>query len=217
MRVSAPGTCLAVPRALVPVPSRPSTTQHDPARPAGPCFPRGTQVPFVKIVSPNGLVGMSEAAKAAHIARVFDDAHKSPLSLVVLDELERLVEWVRIGPRFSNVVLQTLLTCVKRVPRTSKLAIIATTSSAATLEQLELLDAFNVSLHVPSLGHAEAMQVLHELGVSNIAAIEPTLRTVSKAIAIKKLMLVVEMSITPGKVVDPRRFATTLQETGLLD
>ena len=43
-------------------------------------------------VSPNSLVGVPEAGKAAAIARVFDDAHKSPLSLVVLDELERLLE-----------------------------------------------------------------------------------------------------------------------------
>ena len=40
------------------------------------------------------------------IAKVFDDAHKSPLSMVVLDDLERLLEYVRIGPRFSNLVLQ---------------------------------------------------------------------------------------------------------------
>lgn len=39
--------------------------------------------PFVKLISPNGLVGVSEAGKAAMIARTFDDAHKSPLSLVV--------------------------------------------------------------------------------------------------------------------------------------
>ena len=173
--------------------------------------------PFIKLVSPNALVGMSEAAKASTIARVFDDAHKSPLSLIVLDELERLLEYVRIGPRFSNVVLQTLLTCVKRTPKTSKLVVLATTSSAATLEQLELLDAFNVSFNVPCLGHAEAMHVLREYGVTNAAEVEPTLRTVSKGIPIKKLMLVVEMSIAEGKSLHPGRFAATLQECGLLD
>ena len=77
------------------------------------------------------VVGMPETAKAQYIARVFDDAHKSPLSLIVLDDLERLLEYVRIGPRFSNVVLQTLLTCVKKVPKKSKVVVMATTSSAA--------------------------------------------------------------------------------------
>ena len=46
--------------------------------------------PFIKLISPNGLVGQTEVMKAQMIARVFDDAHKSPLSLVMLDDLERL-------------------------------------------------------------------------------------------------------------------------------
>merc|ERR1719263_2214648 len=122
--------------------------------------------PFVKMISPNSLVGTSESGKASHIAKVFDDAHKSPLSLIVLDDLERLLEYVRIGPRFSNLVLQTLLTCIKKVPKLGKLVVVATTSSINVLESLELLDAFNVNLNVPTLGAAEAMQVLKELGVS---------------------------------------------------
>ena len=38
---------------------------------------------------------MSETSKAMMIAKVFDDAHKSPMSLVLLDDLERLLEYVR--------------------------------------------------------------------------------------------------------------------------
>ena len=135
----------------------------------------------------------------------------------LLDDLERLLEYVRIGPRFSNVVLQTLLTCIKKVPRKSKLIILATTSSKATLESLELLDVFNVTLHVPALGVPEALLVLKELGVTNIADVEPTLRTVTKGIPMKSLLLVVEMSLEPSGALHPGRFATTLQETGLLD
>jgi hypothetical protein len=31
---------------------------------------------------------------------------QSPISLIVLDDLERLLEYVAIGPRFSNIILQ---------------------------------------------------------------------------------------------------------------
>ena len=124
---------------------------------------------------------------------------------------------MRIGPRFSNIVLQTLLTCVKRVPRSSKLVVLATSSSANVLESLELLDAFNVCYTAPLLGQVEALAVLKELGISNVAAVEPTLRTVTKGMPIKKLMLVIEMAATEGKALHPTRFAATLQETGLLD
>ena len=44
-------------------------------------------------------------AKVQAIAKIFEDAYKSPLSLIVLDDIERLLEFVHIGPRFSNAVL----------------------------------------------------------------------------------------------------------------
>jgi len=178
-----------------------------------------SEFPFIKLISPMNLVGMPETAKAAHIARVFDDAHKSPASLVVLDDLERLLEYVRIGPRFSNLVLQTILTCVKKQPKQEghKLVIIATSTSTTTLEQLELLDAFNVKLQVPLLGHAEVSEVMRLLHVTNYQEVEPVVRTLSRGVPIKKLLLVVEMSLLADRRLDPARFTTTMQDTGLLD
>ena len=43
-------------------------------------------------------------------------ALQSPLSMVVLDDIERLLEYVAIGPRFSNNILQTLLVLLKKQP-----------------------------------------------------------------------------------------------------
>jgi len=176
-----------------------------------------SDLPFVKLISPNACVGMSEVGKASMIAKVFDDAHKSPLSMVVLDDLERLLEYVRIGPRFSNPVLQTLLTCLKKQPKTGKLIIVATSSSIGVLEQLEMLDAFNVTYHVPTLDKAEALTVLSTLGAKNARAIEPCLNAVGKGMPIKKLVLVAEMSMDAERNLDPVRFATTMQSAGLLD
>ena len=173
--------------------------------------------PFIKLISPITFVGMTEHMKAQHIARIFDDAHKSPLSLIMLDDLERLLEYVRIGPRFSNIVLQTLLTCIKRAPKSSKLVVLATTSSAQTLEQLELIDAFNVTYPMHPLKPDEVLATLKELSISNIAAVEPTLRTVTKGVPIKKLMLVCDVALGEGNALHPGRFASVLQETGLLD
>lgn len=49
-------------------------------------------------------------------AQVFDDAYKSQLSCVVVDDIERLLDYVPIGPRFSNLVLQALLVLLKKPP-----------------------------------------------------------------------------------------------------
>jgi AAA+ superfamily predicted ATPase len=40
--------------------------------------------PFVKVVSPEAMVGYSEQAKCSQIAKIFEDAYKSPLSIVIL-------------------------------------------------------------------------------------------------------------------------------------
>jgi vesicle-fusing ATPase len=61
--------------------------------------------PFVKMISPESFVGYSEMGKISAIVKIFEDAYKSPLSLIVLDDIERLIEFIHIGPRFSNTVL----------------------------------------------------------------------------------------------------------------
>jgi len=109
--------------------------------------------PFVKMISPENFVGYSEQAKISAMVKIFDDAYKSPLSLIVLDDIERLIEFIHIGPRFSNSVLQALLVLIKKRPPNAnrKLMIIGTTSMKNILQELEVVDCFNVCLNMPSL------------------------------------------------------------------
>ncbi len=72
--------------------------------------------PYVKLISPEQLVGYSENGKCNKISKIFEDAYKSPLSCIVVDDIERLLDYVRIGPRFSNAVLQMLLVFFKKEP-----------------------------------------------------------------------------------------------------
>ena len=62
--------------------------------------------------------------------------------MIILDDLERLVEYVRLGPRFSNAVLQALMVLIKKIPPTEgrKLMIVATTSQRNAMEELGLMD-----------------------------------------------------------------------------
>lgn len=52
------------------------------------------------------------------IQREFSRAYASPFSVILLDDLERLIEYVPIGPRFSSAILQTLITLVRAPPPT---------------------------------------------------------------------------------------------------
>jgi len=40
--------------------------------------------------------------------QVFADSYKSPLSIIFIDDIERIIEYTPVGSRFSNSVLQTL-------------------------------------------------------------------------------------------------------------
>lgn len=77
--------------------------------------------PFVKLVSPSDLVGYrDDFAKKDYVHKAFADAYKSPASILILDDFERLIGWNPIGPRFSNVMLEALTTLiVSKPPRVS--------------------------------------------------------------------------------------------------
>ena len=109
--------------------------------------------PFVKLITPENFVGVGEHQKIQKIVKIFEDAYKSHLSLIILDDIERLIEFIHIGPRFSNLILQTLLVLIKKTPPTPgrKLMIIGTTSLKSILQEMDVVDCFNVSCSVPSL------------------------------------------------------------------
>jgi vesicle-fusing ATPase len=65
--------------------------------------------PFVKLVRAKAMIGFSEQAKIQHLNKVFEDAYKSPQNCVIVDDIERIIEWSPIGLRFQNSVLQALM------------------------------------------------------------------------------------------------------------
>merc|ERR1712146_701809 len=61
--------------------------------------------PFVRIIAADALIGMGEMAKCSYIQKVFMDSYKSPLSMILIDDIERIIDYTPLGPRFSNMVL----------------------------------------------------------------------------------------------------------------
>lgn len=116
--------------------------------------------PFIKVISAEHMIGMSEPQRVSLIHRTFSDAHRSPLSLVLVDEIERLVDYVPIGPRFMNGVLQSLLVLFKMVPadRAHRLMVIATTSERALLHEMNMSDLFTVHLSCPPLSTIDELE-----------------------------------------------------------
>jgi len=72
--------------------------------------------PFIKLISAEDMIGYSEMQKVQQLDKVFRDAYKSPLSVIVIDSIELLLDWVPIGPRFSNTVLAALKVLLAKEP-----------------------------------------------------------------------------------------------------
>jgi len=158
--------------------------------------------PYVKLISPEMFIGYPETSKCARITKVFEDAYKSPLSCIVVDNIERLLDYVRIGPRFSNIVLQTLLVLLKAEPpkKGRKLLVISTTSNRHLLEDMEFSDAFNAVLTVPQISNKDEFRnALNELQIFKTAdELSEASNEFTEPISIKKLIIIAEMAKQVG-------------------
>ncbi|KAJ8365109.1 hypothetical protein SKAU_G00139400 [Synaphobranchus kaupii] len=181
-----------------------------------------SQFPFIKICSPDKMIGHSEIAKCQAIKKIFDDAYKSQLSCVVVDDIERLLDYVPIGPRFSNLVLQALLVLLKKAPpRGRKLLIIGTTSRKDVLQEMEMLDAFSTTIHIPNISTGEhlveALELLGSFKDNERAIIAREAMGKRVCIGIKKLLMLIEMSLQMHPEYRVSKFLALLREEGALD
>lgn len=74
---------------------------------------------------------------------------QSTQSLIVVDDLESLIDFVAVGPRFSAAVLTTLLSKLRTPPPEGKSrVIIATTNKYSVIGQLDVLSVFDRLINV---------------------------------------------------------------------
>jgi len=155
----------------------------------------------VKLITPESYVGVSEYHKIQSIVKIFEDAYKSNLSLIILDDIERLIEFIHIGPRFSNPILQALLVLIKKCPPNlnRKLMIIGTTSMKSIMQEMDLVDCFNACLQVPTLKESSEIEVV----LSQFSNDQQMVKKISdftasrtlEGLPIKNLMLALELSL----------------------
>ena len=171
--------------------------------------------PFVKLISPETFVGHHETGKLDAIVKIFNDAYRSQYSVIVLDEIERIMEYVNIGPRFSNAILQALMVLVKKVPTKAdhKLMIIGTTSQAPVLKEFDLLQCFNVILNIPVLNNPN--EILSVLSKCN--GDQNELQKIAKSIdrtTIKKLLLIIDMATQGKQLLGFEKFISCYDDLG---
>uniref|UniRef100_A0A994J855 Vesicle-fusing ATPase n=1 Tax=Homo sapiens TaxID=9606 RepID=A0A994J855_HUMAN len=166
-----------------------------------------------------GLVRAAQSTAMNRHIKIFDDAYKSQLSCVVVDDIERLLDYVPIGPRFSNLVLQALLVLLKKAPpQGRKLLIIGTTSRKDVLQEMEMLNAFSTTIHVPNIATGEqlleALELLGNFKDKERTTIAQQVKGKKVWIGIKKLLMLIEMSLQMDPEYRVRKFLALLREEG---
>ncbi|KAH0559288.1 transport between ER and Golgi ATPase protein [Trichoglossum hirsutum] len=173
-----------------------------------------SEFPFIKLASPESMVGFNEMQKVEYLNRVFRDSYKSPLNVVVVDNIERIIDWVPIGPRFSNPVLQTLMVLLrKQPPKGRRLLILATTTERSVLSQLDLFNSFDADIAVPNVNtYDELSHILRKSGAFSgadqqgaLSEMQERTQSTSVGVGIKKILLGIETARQDEDM--PGRFA----------
>ena len=168
--------------------------------------------PYVRIISPESLVRFMESGKYTAIYNTFEDGYKSPSSIIILDNIERLIEYIRIGPRFSNLLLQTLTVFIKKLPPTKgkKMLIIGTTSCASQMEDLGLVECFDRRIHIPNLTKTEIINVLGNYQCKEED--KEKIANLVQNVPIKQLCFLIDRALQKNPVLHYEHFASEYRE-----
>lgn len=180
---------------------------------------KNSDFPFIKVCTPREMIGFTETAKCMAIKKIFDDAYKSQLSCVLVDDIEGLIDYAPIGPRFSNLVLQALLVLLNDPPpKNHKLLVIATTSCREVLHELRLVPIFTRVAHVSNITTGQqVVNVLQNVDVfsnEDLQRIERKLHNQRLWIGIKKLLAMCSAMNQVEKSARVVRFLSELEAEG---
>lgn len=69
----------------------------------------------------------------------------------MIDNLERLIEFVPAGPDFNNHILQTLMTLIQKIPPNPecRLLIVGTSSNESAMSLVDMDKVFSLKLKIP--------------------------------------------------------------------
>lgn len=176
-----------------------------------------SEFPFIRLVRPVDMVGMNEIQKIQHLSKIFTDAYKSPCNALVLDNIELLVDWVPVGPRFSSAVLAAIKGLMEnKPPKGRPLLILATTSERTVLQQLQL--NFKAQIAVPNVQtHQELAHIMQESGIFSspdiqraIGEIEQTTGSREVGVGVERVLLGIQTAMQDEDRTG--RFAEVLSE-----
>ncbi len=154
---------------------------------------------FVRIITIELLLNETENEKLNYIYNIFSDAYKSSSSLIIIDDIEKLIEYVEINrsSRFNNHTLQLLLNLMKNPPTNDycNLCVICTTSYEKVLKEMDINKFFDLIIPIPSLTQVTDIKTILNKIKPNIPPLHLNIivNNIYKPIGIKKIITILNM------------------------
>ncbi|THD25030.1 Vesicle-fusing ATPase [Fasciola hepatica] len=151
---------------------------------------------------------------------IFDDGAKSPLSVVIVDNIEGLIEYNPVGPRFSNFIVQAIRDLVSQpIKAGRRMLVLATTGCRAELAEQNLTQAFSWHIHVSPMTKPEhIMSALEEddrFTQAERQRIERSLSGRRLCIGIKHLIELIDLVSKTDPEYRVSTFLAKLEEEGM--
>jgi vesicle-fusing ATPase len=158
--------------------------------------------PLVQVLGPEAVVGQEEREVVRAVREAFADVWKSPVAILILDDLERLIGFTEGSGEHHRGVLTALQTLLKqRPPDGHRLLVLGTTSLAAhSLRALQLAGdagAFQLALEVPPLDAQETRGILEAhpaVATTEVGGVLRMLAVGAAGVPVKHLLMLLEMA-----------------------
>jgi vesicle-fusing ATPase len=113
-----------------------------------------TSYPCIKYISGKSVIGMVDSQRSNYIKECFTDAEKSPNSVIILDDLENIIDWVygsALGtPRFSLSICTTLKSLINYHHQNKRLIIMTFNQDMMDIiESLKILPKPSRNYRIP--------------------------------------------------------------------
>ena len=129
---------------------------------------RGINYPFTKFIDSNMFLGYSDIKKQEELVQIFKDAEKTKESLILINDIFRLIDYISFGNRFNNQTFNLLINLIKSCQLSNKKQIILVTADSKLCSLFKLHKYFNQVFEIEDLKSADEIQeVLETLGVES--------------------------------------------------
>jgi vesicle-fusing ATPase len=106
-------------------------------------------VSCIKFVTPRDLISFVDRCR--YINQIYDQCCKTYESVLVIDNIERMIEWSSSGARYDNKMVQTILTILNaNTDPTKKITVIITANSMDVLEMFDIHKYADLSYKMPN-------------------------------------------------------------------